>query len=107
MQVNYLGFPGTMGTDYMDVILADRHVIPPEHQRRATHRSTASPPGGEKEHWHPWGKFPAIRPARLNIPAHMVGNPFVAGVNRRLVNQVHATQSVICVSGRMRGAAHV
>ncbi len=32
VQVNYLGFPGTMGTDYMDVILADRHVIPPEHQ---------------------------------------------------------------------------
>ncbi len=33
VQVNYLGFPGTMGTDYMDVILADRQVIPPEHQR--------------------------------------------------------------------------
>ncbi len=32
VQVNYLGYPGTMGTDYHDVILADRHVIPPEHQ---------------------------------------------------------------------------
>ena len=32
-QVNYLGYPGTMGTDYHDYILADRHVIPPEHQR--------------------------------------------------------------------------
>lgn len=28
VQVNYLGYPGTMGTDYMDYILADRHVIP-------------------------------------------------------------------------------
>jgi protein O-GlcNAc transferase len=28
VQVNYLGFPGTMGADYMDYILADRHVIP-------------------------------------------------------------------------------
>lgn len=31
VQVNYLGYPGTMGTDYMDYILADRHVIPKEH----------------------------------------------------------------------------
>jgi len=33
VQVNYLGFPGTMGCDYMDYIIADRHVIPPEHQQ--------------------------------------------------------------------------
>jgi len=29
LQVNYLGFPGTMGTPYMDYIIADRVVIPP------------------------------------------------------------------------------
>jgi predicted O-linked N-acetylglucosamine transferase (SPINDLY family) len=28
IQVNYLGFPGTMGVDYIDYILADRTVIP-------------------------------------------------------------------------------
>jgi predicted O-linked N-acetylglucosamine transferase (SPINDLY family) len=28
-QVNYLGFPGTLGVDYMDYILADATVIPP------------------------------------------------------------------------------
>lgn len=28
LQVNYLGFPGTIGADYMDYILADRVVIP-------------------------------------------------------------------------------
>jgi len=33
IQVNYLGFPGTSGADHMDYILADRHVIPPEHRR--------------------------------------------------------------------------
>ncbi|MEY8878674.1 MAG: acetylglucosamine transferase, partial [Leptothrix sp. (in: b-proteobacteria)] len=33
VQVNYLGYPGTLGTTYMDYIVADRHVIPPEHQR--------------------------------------------------------------------------
>jgi predicted O-linked N-acetylglucosamine transferase (SPINDLY family) len=29
IQVNYLGFPGTMGASYMDYILADAFVIPP------------------------------------------------------------------------------
>ncbi len=28
IQVNYLGYPGTMGTDYMDYIMADPFVIP-------------------------------------------------------------------------------
>jgi len=31
VQVNYLGFPGTLGADYIDYIVADRHVIPPGH----------------------------------------------------------------------------
>ena len=29
VQVNYLGFPGTLGTDYIDYLIADAHVIPP------------------------------------------------------------------------------
>jgi predicted O-linked N-acetylglucosamine transferase (SPINDLY family) len=28
LQVNYLGFPGTLGASYMDYIIADRHVLP-------------------------------------------------------------------------------
>jgi predicted O-linked N-acetylglucosamine transferase (SPINDLY family) len=28
VQVNWLGFPGTMGADWVDYIIADRHVIP-------------------------------------------------------------------------------
>jgi predicted O-linked N-acetylglucosamine transferase (SPINDLY family) len=32
VQVNYLGFPGSMGVEYIDYILADRCVIPDEHQ---------------------------------------------------------------------------
>ena len=31
LQVNYLGFPGTLGAPYMDYLIADRIVIPPEH----------------------------------------------------------------------------
>jgi protein O-GlcNAc transferase len=30
VQVNYLGYPGTMGAAFIDYILADRFVIPPE-----------------------------------------------------------------------------
>lgn len=32
VQVNYLGFPGTLGADYIDYIIADRTVIPPDEQ---------------------------------------------------------------------------
>jgi predicted O-linked N-acetylglucosamine transferase (SPINDLY family) len=33
LQVNYLGFPGTMGVPYIDYLIADRTVIPPDEQR--------------------------------------------------------------------------
>lgn len=33
LQINYLGHPGTMGADFIDYILADRHVIPPDAER--------------------------------------------------------------------------
>ncbi|MEY4754382.1 MAG: hypothetical protein RJA44_2057 [Pseudomonadota bacterium] len=33
VQVNYLGYPGTLGARCMDYILADPYVIPPENQR--------------------------------------------------------------------------
>ena len=33
VQVNYLGYPGTMGADHIDYILADRIVIPDEARR--------------------------------------------------------------------------
>jgi len=31
IQVNFLGYPGTLGADYMDYIIADRSIIPDEH----------------------------------------------------------------------------
>jgi predicted O-linked N-acetylglucosamine transferase (SPINDLY family) len=33
IQVNYLGFPGTLGASYMDYIIADRHVLPEAHRQ--------------------------------------------------------------------------
>lgn len=32
VQVNYLGYPGTMGAKFMDYLIADRHVVPPSEQ---------------------------------------------------------------------------
>jgi predicted O-linked N-acetylglucosamine transferase (SPINDLY family) len=33
VQVGYLGYPGTSGADFMDYLIADRTVIPPEDER--------------------------------------------------------------------------
>jgi protein O-GlcNAc transferase len=38
VQVNYLGYPGTMGADYIDYIIADRFIIPFEHQAYYTEK---------------------------------------------------------------------
>jgi protein O-GlcNAc transferase len=38
LQITYLGHPGTLATEHFDYILADRHVIPPEHQRFYTEK---------------------------------------------------------------------
>jgi predicted O-linked N-acetylglucosamine transferase (SPINDLY family) len=36
LQVNYLGYPGTMGTSYMDYLIADPQLIPEEAQAQYT-----------------------------------------------------------------------
>ena len=33
VQINYLGYPGTMGADFIDYIIADRNLIPSDSQR--------------------------------------------------------------------------
>lgn len=33
IQINYLGYPGTMGADFMDYIIADQQLIPPSSQQ--------------------------------------------------------------------------
>ena len=38
VQVNYLGFPATLGANYIDYILADRFVIPRDEQRYYTEK---------------------------------------------------------------------
>jgi protein O-GlcNAc transferase len=43
LQVNYLGYPGTLGADYIDYIIADRHVIPPGHEGYYTEKVVRLP----------------------------------------------------------------
>jgi predicted O-linked N-acetylglucosamine transferase (SPINDLY family) len=38
IQINYLGYPGTMGADYMDYLVGDRLVIPEEQRRNYTEK---------------------------------------------------------------------
>ena len=38
IQVNYLGYPGTVGGEYMDYIVADRTLIPPQHRQHYSER---------------------------------------------------------------------
>jgi predicted O-linked N-acetylglucosamine transferase (SPINDLY family) len=38
VQVNYLGYPGTMGADYFDYVIADETVIPEENRQHHTEK---------------------------------------------------------------------
>ena len=38
IQVNYLGYPGTMGADYIDYLIADQTVVPKSHQAYYTEK---------------------------------------------------------------------
>ena len=43
IQVNYLGYPGTMGADFIDYIIADDIVVPPSHRAFYTEKVAAVP----------------------------------------------------------------
>lgn len=43
VQVSYLGYPGTTGADYMDYVIADKVVLPPQAQRHYTEKACYLP----------------------------------------------------------------
>jgi predicted O-linked N-acetylglucosamine transferase (SPINDLY family) len=43
IQVNWLGYPGTMGSNYMDYIIADKTIIPESHQQFYSEKVTYLP----------------------------------------------------------------
>ena len=95
IQVNYLGFPGTMGAPYMDYIIADRVVIPEanaghytekvvylphtyqpnDHMRRAAERMPTRAEAGLPEHGFVFACFNnsyKIAPEIFGIWMHLV-----------------------------------
>jgi predicted O-linked N-acetylglucosamine transferase (SPINDLY family) len=43
IQVNWLGFPGTMGADWIDYVIADATIVPPEHEADYAERVVRMP----------------------------------------------------------------
>ncbi len=43
IQINYLGYPGTMGANFMDYIVADKYLIPTENQKYFTEKQIYLP----------------------------------------------------------------
>lgn len=68
IQVNYLGFPGTMGASYVDYIMADRIVIPEGEQKHYAEKVIYLP--------HSYQATDARRPLLPNVPTRSeVGLP--------------------------------
>jgi predicted O-linked N-acetylglucosamine transferase (SPINDLY family) len=75
IQVNYLGFPGTMGADFIDYILVDDWIVPAADQRYFTEQRVAlpfcyQPNDGQME-------IASDRPTRSQY--HLPENAFVFG----------------------------
>jgi protein O-GlcNAc transferase len=75
VQVNYLGFPGTLGADYIDYILGDRFVIPQDEQQYYTEKVVYLP-----------GSY-QVNDSRRHMPR---------GVPTRSENQLPGTGFVFC-----------
>ena len=43
IQITYLGYPGSMGADFIDYIVADRHLIPAENQKHFSEKQIYLP----------------------------------------------------------------
>ncbi len=68
LQVNYLGFPGTMGASYIDYVMADRIVIPEDEQKHYAEKVIYLPDS--------YQVTDAKRPILPNVPARSeVGLP--------------------------------
>jgi predicted O-linked N-acetylglucosamine transferase (SPINDLY family) len=51
VQVNYLGHPGTMGAPYVDYLIADRTIIPAEHEHHYSEKIVCLPDSYQANDW--------------------------------------------------------
>jgi predicted O-linked N-acetylglucosamine transferase (SPINDLY family) len=70
IQVSYLGYPGTLGGDFMDYVLADPIVTPPEHQPYYTEKLVLLPHAYQiNDNTQPIADEPSSRMA-CDLPDH-------------------------------------
>ena len=68
VQINYLGFPGTMGATYMDYIIADDVVIPPELEKQYSEKVLRLPRCYQVNDETRQNKGRAFNRAQLGLP---------------------------------------
>jgi predicted O-linked N-acetylglucosamine transferase (SPINDLY family) len=68
VQVNYLGYPGTSGAPFMDYIIADKVVIPPEHHPFYSERVVTLPHSYQVTDPHPSCHQDLIRREEYGLP---------------------------------------
>lgn len=72
IQVNFLGYPGTMGADFIDYIIADEHVLPTEMHIDVSEEVTYLPGCFLPNLRHECGSFPKISRADAELPEDSV-----------------------------------
>jgi len=73
IQVSYLGYPGTMGASFIDYIIADRFVIPPEQQQHYSEKVVYLPDTFQAND----SKRPVPRDVPLRAAVGLPDNAFV------------------------------
>jgi predicted O-linked N-acetylglucosamine transferase (SPINDLY family) len=69
IQVNFLGFPGTMGVDYIDYIVADRTLIPAENRKHNAEKIVYLPDTYQPNDTHRPSPMEAPTRQALGLPA--------------------------------------
>lgn len=67
IQVNYLGFPGTMGADFIDYILVDDFIVPRDQQNYFSERLVHLP-GCYQVNTSHWQLGPAVTRSQVGLP---------------------------------------
>ncbi len=70
VQINYLGYPGTIGADFIDYIIADRQVVPPESRPWFTEKVIALPHSYQANDDRRLISDRRFERAELGLPAH-------------------------------------
>jgi len=68
IKINYLGYPGTMGTESYDYIIADKYIIPPDHEQFYLEKILYL-----SENYQPFSPIPfetKIDRSSFNLPEH-------------------------------------